>query len=541
MGNEWDVPDFQEGFSMHKQKAFLQVFALSLIAGIAFLGCPRNSKVTSSKSNPDSDKYTGITFDINNLPDPAFWNEKGHQHQLPNPFRFADGHLAKSAKDWPARRAEISKIVQYYEYGMMPPDPDSITYETISGENTKNPLIRITMKVGANTAVFNVGARIPSGDGPFPAIINCSGSDNGAFYDTLLNDASWARISYNVGAIASEGNHRGVVETLFGYGDYTKNLDAPSVLMAYAWGVGRIMDAIEAGAFGGKIDAKKLAITGFSRWGKAALVIGAFAKSRNGTQIAITAPGSAGSGGPTLERFLSATGAQDDNITSITGLPGKILYLKKIPDTNPRAQQYAVKAVLGMEPFNEASDSTHNGWTNKGDWGGIQTLAQARNEVPSWFSARFKQFADLHYGLNLDYADDQPNRTPHGFLCTIPFDQHFLASLVAPRALFIYDGFKTFRNNVESQFMNYLAVSEVYNLLNADNSVGIKLYNIPHQMFDYEAQDIMDFGNAYFAHVAPPAKFKDPPFPINDPRSKKDYQRLDWAAPGRTPVAAQVK
>jgi len=73
----------------------------------------------------------------------------------------------------------------------------------------------------------------------------------------------------------------------------------------------------EKGAFENKIDAKKLAITGFSRWGKAALVIGAFAKSKTGTQIAVTAPGSAGSGGPTIERFISSTGAKDDYITSI--------------------------------------------------------------------------------------------------------------------------------------------------------------------------------------------------------------------------------
>jgi hypothetical protein len=528
---------------MHRHLLFLRVLALTLISGIAFLGYSQNAKLPNGKLNPGSSKYKGVTFDINKLPDPAFWNEKGHQHQLPDLFRFADGRLVKNAKDWTARREEISKIVQYYEYGMMPPNPDSVTYETISGDGANNPIIRITMKVGANTATLDVGARIPSGNGPFPAIMNCSGSANGPFYDTLVNDAGWARISYNVNMVASEGNHRGVVETLFAYGDYATNLDAPSVLMAYAWGAGRIMDAIEAGAFGGKIDAKKLGITGFSRWGKAALVIGAFAKSKQGTQIAITAPGSAGSGGPALERFLSPAGIQDDSIASITGLQGKTLYLKKIPDNNASAQQkqHAVKAVLGMEPFNEAYDETYNGWTNKGDWGGIQNLAEARNEVPSWFSARFKQFSDLHYGLNLDFADDQPNRAPHGFLCTIPFDQHFLASLVAPRALFIYDGFRTFRNNVESQYLNYLAVSEVYHLLSADNSAGIKLYNIPHQMQDYEAQDIVDFGNAYFSHTAPLPKFKDAPFPIKDPRSKIDYMRLDWAAPGRTPIADQVK
>ncbi len=489
----------------------------------------------------DKSVHNKVTFDINNLPDPAFWNKLGHEHQLPNPFRFADGHMVKSSKDWPSRREEISKIIQFYEYGMLPPSPDSLTFETVSGEGTRNPVIKITMKAGDKTATLNVGAKLPEGKGPFPALINCSFGDNTDFFDKLLNDNGWARISYNVNMVASERDHSGVVETLFSYKDYKTNLDAPSVLMAYAWGVGRIIDVIESGAFENKIDAKKLAITGFSRWGKAAMVIGAFAKSKRGTQIAVTAPGSAGSGGPAIERFLSATGAKNDYITSIKDLPGKELYLRKIEDNNPSAQEYAVKAVLGMKPFNEKYDYTYNGWTNKGDWGGIQTLAQARNEVPAWFCARFSLFTDLHHGLNLDYTEDQPNRTPHGYLCTIPFDQHFLAALVAPRALFIYDGFKTYRNNVESQFLNYLAVSEVYNLLDADNSVGIKLYNIPHMMYEYEVKDIIDFGNAYFAKRAPLAKFKEPPFPVNDPRSRMDYKRLDWAAPGRIPVADQIK
>jgi hypothetical protein len=31
-----------------------------------------------------------------------------------------------------------------------------------------------------------------------------------------------------------------------------------------------------------------------------------------------------------------------------------------------------------------------------------------------------------------------------------------------------------------------------------------------------------------------------PPFPINDPRSLYDYRKLDWAAPGYTPLSRQV-
>ena len=114
----------------------------------------------------------------------------------------------------------------------------------------------VPLPVIPETATLNVGAKLPEGKDPFPALINCSFGDNTDFFDKLLNDNGWARISYNVNMVASERDHGGVVETLFSYKDYKTNLDAPSVLMAYAWGVGIIIDVIESGAFENKIDAK---------------------------------------------------------------------------------------------------------------------------------------------------------------------------------------------------------------------------------------------------------------------------------------------
>ena len=62
-------------------------------------------------------------------------------------------------------------------------------------------------------------------------------------------------------------------------------------LMAWAWGVSRLIDAIEKTPEV-RIDAKHLAVTGCSRNGKGALAAGAFDE-----RIALTIPQESGSGG----------------------------------------------------------------------------------------------------------------------------------------------------------------------------------------------------------------------------------------------------
>ena len=56
--------------------------------------------------------------------------------------------------------------------------------------------------------------------------------------------------------------------------------------MAWAWGVHRIVDALASVP---EIDATKLAVNGFSRWGKAALIARAFDE-----RIALSVPSSSG-------------------------------------------------------------------------------------------------------------------------------------------------------------------------------------------------------------------------------------------------------
>src|SRR5262249_45979715 len=77
-------------------------------------------------------------------------------------------------------------------------------------------------------------------------------------------------------------------------------------LMAWAWGVSRVLDALETVD---QIDAKKAIVTGHSRYGKAALIAGAF-----DDRIALTVPSHSGCAGCSPYRFIYGKSEQLHNI-----------------------------------------------------------------------------------------------------------------------------------------------------------------------------------------------------------------------------------
>jgi endo-1,4-beta-xylanase len=77
-------------------------------------------------------------------------------------------------------------------------------------------------------------------------------------------------------------------------------------LMAWAWGVSRVLDALETVD---KIDLQKAIVTGHSRYGKAALIAGAFDE-----RIALTVPSHSGCAGCSPYRFIYGRSEQLHNI-----------------------------------------------------------------------------------------------------------------------------------------------------------------------------------------------------------------------------------
>ncbi|KAL0579893.1 carbohydrate-binding module 1 [Marasmius crinis-equi] len=195
---------------------------------------------------------------------------------LPDPFTFTNGSPVATLDDWACRQAEISQLMQTYELGTKPGPPSSFT-ASFSGTT-----LSMTASNGGTSISFTASVTLPSGNGPFPAIIALDGG-------SIPRPSNVALINFNTNDIAlqTDGSSRGKGKF---YTLYGANHSA-GAMAAWAWGISRIVDAIEQTP-GAKIDPKKLAVTGCSRDGKGALVAGALEP-----RIVLTIPQESGSGG----------------------------------------------------------------------------------------------------------------------------------------------------------------------------------------------------------------------------------------------------
>ena len=262
---------------------------------------------------------------------------------LPDPFLSAMGHRISSKAEWICRRAEIAAQVEEYELGPKPPKPSIVTGAFEAD--------RLTITTGEpdKTVSFSVGITRPDGApaAPIPALIVLGKSalrpvfeSRGVAVIDFDNNAMGAQGNQGEGEARTDTRGQGTFYELYG-SDH-----AASSMMAWAWGVSRVIDAL-AVTPSANIDVRRLAVTGCSRNGKGALVVGAFDE-----RIALTVPEESGAGGSASWRISQA---QMD------------AYRAKNP--NPRGGQ------------------------------GVQTLASAAGEQP-WFRASFGQFGKTSADVN---------------------------------------------------------------------------------------------------------------------------------------------
>ncbi|KIY66140.1 carbohydrate esterase family 15 protein [Cylindrobasidium torrendii FP15055 ss-10] len=222
--------------------------------------------------------------------------------KLPDPFKFINGTAVASKADWACRREEISQLFQRYELGTLPPKPSNVT-ASLSGNS-----LTINASEGGKSISFSVSISKPSsGTAPYPAIIAYGGL-------SIPTPAGVAVITFNNDDIAAQQSSSSRGQGKF-YNLYGSNHSA-SAMTAWAWGVSRIIDALELTPSAG-IDLDHIGVSGCSRNGKGALVAGAF-----DTRIALTIPQESGSGGAGSWRIsdaIMANGTSTQTASEIVG------------------------------------------------------------------------------------------------------------------------------------------------------------------------------------------------------------------------------
>lgn len=222
--------------------------------------------------------------------------------KLPNPFKFFDGTAVTTKAQFECKNKEVSAAIQAQELGDFPKKPSTVT-ATFSGTS-----LSITSTEGGKSVSFSVSIKKPSGTGPFPAIIAYGAA-------SIPVPSGVATITFNNDDIAQQSGQssRGKGKFFDLYG----SSHSAGATTAWAWGVDRIMDALEATPSAG-IDPKRVGVTGCSRNGKGAFVAAALVN-----RIALGIPQESGSGGAACWRISDSEKAKGKNIQTAGQIVGE--------------------------------------------------------------------------------------------------------------------------------------------------------------------------------------------------------------------------
>jgi len=204
------------------------------------------------------------------------------QDALPDPFLGPDGRRISSRAQWRCQRQQTLHALQTQVYGGKGPAP-----ERVSGRVDADA-IEVEVEHGGRRERFSARLHLPQGPGPFPLMLVMAGR-GGVSPELLAREGvAWAEVPSTVlGAETGEGRRKeGVFFRLYG-----QDVAGSGTLMAWAWGVSRIIDVVAA-SDGALLRADAIGVSGCSRHGKGALAAGAFDQ-----RIALTVPIESGAGG----------------------------------------------------------------------------------------------------------------------------------------------------------------------------------------------------------------------------------------------------
>lgn len=252
---------------------------------------------------------------------------------FPELMRFADGREVVTVEDWALRRAEIMELYARYMYGYMPDKSrEKLTYVISDEPVTGGKLLEITVEHDGRSASFDVLFTLPATPAPeggYPFYLEYTPWH----YQHWVTKQWITEVSYNCRYAASRG-YAGVNydptavakdnATYFGafyklYPYDRSNIhgdDQNGTLLAWAWGVSKVIDALEQGA-GAELNVNPALslVAGVSRYGKGAAVAGAYDQ-----RIRVTIPSCSGLGGMAVYRTNNSGKTYD--LTSLGGSAG---------------------------------------------------------------------------------------------------------------------------------------------------------------------------------------------------------------------------
>jgi len=361
--------------------------------------------------------------------------------EMPDPLLMSDGTKVTNATQWAARRAEIKDILEHYSIGTLPPPPGNVTGHDLKSQIVADGKVNFRLvhlafgpdeKLGFDVAVFT-----PAGsNGPFPTFV-------------------YIGFDLTPGIVVIEPTNNPVAST-----------NGPPARRR-APGVGSDPDAA-ARRFAPELD------RGY------AIVTYNYQETGDDNRGGLT------------NKLIAAYPAYDWHLEGAWawGMSRVVDYLQ----TQPFADQskliaighsrlgkatliagafddrFAMVAPAGSGAFGTGA-FRFNGMTN----GGKEGLDEIIQHFPYWVGPGLPQFL--------------------GQVNKLPFDQHWLIALVAPRPFISLEG-------IDDQFCNgnafkesYLAAKPVYELLGVPDRLGFNFRPGTHSLAPLDWQAALDFAD----------------------------------------------
>ncbi|MEO6520965.1 MAG: acetylxylan esterase [Mucilaginibacter sp.] len=381
---------------------------------------------------------------------------------IPDVLTMNNGTKVTTAKQWKTqRRPELIKFFKKEMYGQSPGKPADMTFKVFDNEskalNGKATRKQITVYFNGKEdgPQMDILLYIPNNIKHAPAIVglNFDGNQSVNLDPAIKMSTSWfdktKGVVNNRATEATRGIdagqwplamiidkgyavatvYRGDIDPDFDdgfkngvqalYPELQNRGDNFATVAAWAWGLSRILDYLETDK---AIDAKRVAVFGFSRLGKAALWAGA-----TDERFPLVISNESGAGGAKLFHYTSG-----ERITRIC------------------------------------------------------------SKFPHWFCGNFKKY------MGLDSI--------------LPFDQHMMISLIAPRPVYVASAKDDTNSNPEAEFWGAKGADPVYRLLGTNGlpattwpalntpSVGRIAYHVRpggHNVTDYDWIQYLNFADKY--------------------------------------------
>ena len=358
--------------------------------------------------------------------------------EIPDVLLFNNQTKVTTISQWEDRRVEITNLLLDVEYGRMPDHPDQIDVfviennSTSTGEISQKLILTFTPNISIPEVVINLSVwiSIPSGEGPFPALMKVSPDGTGSqepITDYVI-DQGYIFVCFEHTELDPDLTGNDVIGSCQqAYPSYSWGS-----LAVWAWGAMRVLDYLVQEPWVNSpngfppVNPDQVIIAGHSRRGKTALLAGAL-----DDRFAMVVPSGSGCGG---------------------------------------AASFIILGFL--------------------------------SEQISWITSQSQYYYWFHENFG-DYSQKE---------ASLPFDQHFLRALVAPRLLFTSDGLTDYWANPPGTQAMYFATEPVYQLYNCTEHQGSHFRAGGHGFLTEDFEILLAFADRFLLGKNVSGDFYDLPF-----------------------------